>query len=50
VKAGRGGTGTDFCSGLSLVLTEFPDPRGRCVYFRLPNLSAAVHDELIGSQ
>lgn len=46
--AGRGGTGVEFCSGLSLVLTEFPDPDGRCTYFRLPDLSVAVPDELAG--
>jgi DUF1680 family protein len=46
VKAGRGGTGVQFCSGLSLRLTEFPDPDGKCVYFRLPDLSAAIQDEL----
>ena len=47
VKAGRGGTGVEFCSGLTLRLTEFPDPQGKCVYFRLPDLSAAVPDELL---
>ena len=37
------------CSGnLTLKLTEFPDPDGKCVYFRLPDLSAAVPDELLG--
>jgi DUF1680 family protein len=46
--AGRGGTGITFCSGLSLVLTEFPDPVGQCTYFRLPDLSAAAPDELAG--
>jgi len=29
-----------------LKLTEFPDAEGKCVYFRLPDLSAAVPDEL----
>ncbi|MDD4869163.1 MAG: glycoside hydrolase family 127 protein [Kiritimatiellae bacterium] len=47
VKAGRGGTGVAFCSGLSLRLTEFVDPDGKCVYFRLPDLSVAVPDELL---
>ena len=47
VKAGRGETGVEFCSGLTLRLTEFPDPQGKCVYFRLPDLSAAVPDELL---
>ena len=31
---------------LSLKLTEFPDAEGKCVYFRLPDLSVAVPDEL----
>jgi len=37
------------CEGtgmLSLKLTEFPDAEGKCVYFRLPDLSVAVPDEL----
>ena len=29
-----------------LKFTEFPDPEGKCVYFRLPDLSVAVPDEL----
>jgi len=47
VKAGRGGTGVAFCSGLSLRLTEFSDPAGRAVYFRLPDPRAAVPDGLL---
>ncbi len=31
---------------LNLVFTEFPDPGGEAVYFRLHDLSAAVDDEL----
>lgn len=31
---------------LFLKLTEFPDPDGKCVYFRLPDLSVAVPDEI----
>lgn len=31
---------------LSLKLKEFPDADGKCVYFRLPDLSVAVSDEL----
>ena len=30
------------------LLTEFPDPDGRAVYFRLQDLSAGVKDELLG--
>ena len=32
---------------LNLVLTPFPDPEGRATYFRLPDLSVAVDDELL---
>ena len=32
--------------GLILKLTEFPDPEGKCAYFRLPDLSVAAPDEL----
>ena len=35
---------------LQLTLTEFPDPGGRAVYFRLQDLSVAVDDELFGSR
>jgi DUF1680 family protein len=34
----------------SLKLTEFPDPNGRMTYFRLPDLRAAVPDELVGEK
>ena len=47
LEAGQGGTGVAFCSGLSLRLTEFPDPAGQATYFRLPDLRAAVPDELL---
>jgi DUF1680 family protein len=33
---------------LSLQLSEFPDPQGKTVFFCLPDLRAAVPDELIG--
>ncbi len=35
---------------LSLRLTEFADPQGKTVYFRLPDLRAAVPDELVGEE
>ncbi len=34
---------------IALSLTEFPDPNGRCCYFKVPDLAAeAVQDELVG--
>ncbi|NOX53403.1 MAG: hypothetical protein GXP27_02995, partial [Planctomycetes bacterium] len=35
---------------LKLLLTEFPDPGGRAVYFRVPDLSVAVEDELLAGR
>jgi hypothetical protein len=35
---------------ISFRLTEFPDPEGKLVYFRLPDLSVAVPDELLGKR
>lgn len=32
--------------GLELTLTEFPDPDGKCTYFKVPDLSETVPDEL----
>ena len=37
-------------TNLSLKLTEFPDPDGKAVYFRVPNLSVGVPDELLGGK
>jgi hypothetical protein len=31
---------------IKLTLTEFTDPGGRCTYFKVPDLSEAVPDEL----
>ncbi len=31
---------------ITLTLTEFADPNGRCIYFKVPDLSIAVPDEL----
>jgi DUF1680 family protein len=33
---------------LTLIFTEFADPDGKCTYFRVPDLSEAVPDELYG--
>jgi hypothetical protein len=49
VRAGDDLIAVGVSGNLSLVLTEFADPEGKCVYFRLPDLSAAVPDELIGN-
>jgi DUF1680 family protein len=35
------------CGNLRLTLTEFADPQGKCVYFRLPDPNEAVADELL---
>ncbi|MDD4868990.1 MAG: glycoside hydrolase family 127 protein [Kiritimatiellae bacterium] len=49
LKVGSKGFGMDNPGDLTLLLTEFPDPDGKCVYFRVPDLSTAVPDELLGS-
>jgi len=41
-----GAVGCD--ANLTLKLTEFPDPDGKCAYFRLPDPKAAKPDELLG--
>ena len=48
VKATNDGFNIPIGFELSLKLAEFPDPQGKVVYFRLPELSAAVPDELVG--
>ena len=35
---------------LSLRLSDFPDPEGKTVFFCLPDLKAAVPDELVGQE
>ncbi|MCX6221537.1 MAG: glycoside hydrolase family 127 protein [Bacteroidia bacterium] len=32
---------------MPLKFTEFPDPEGKVVYFRIPDFSVAVHDEIL---
>ena len=48
VRAGTAGFGMGCPGNLSLKLTEFPDPQGKSVYFRVPDLRVAVPDELAG--
>ncbi len=33
--------------GKSIKLTEFPDPEGKVVYFRIPDFSVSVQDEIL---
>ena len=33
---------------VTLILTEFADPDGKCTYFRIPDMSETVPDELAG--
>jgi hypothetical protein len=46
VRAWKPGYATQRPGDLSLRLTEFADPGGRAVYFRLQDLDVAVDDEL----
>jgi hypothetical protein len=50
LKAGDVEWAAGSSDNLLLKLTEFPDPHGRCVYFRLPDLSVAVTDELLAGE
>ncbi len=50
IKGGTAGYDMWSSGNLSLHLTEFADPEGKCVYFRLPDLSTAVPDELVGGK
>ena len=47
LRASNEGYGMGDQGNLRLTLTEFPDPQGKNVYFRLTDLSAAVPDELV---
>jgi hypothetical protein len=47
LKACNIGFATSNCGNLHLTLTEFADPQGKCIYFRLPDPRAAVPDELV---
>ena len=47
LRADPSGFGMGERGEMALTLTEFPDPDGKCTYFRLPDLSVGVPDELI---
>ena len=47
LKACDRGAALGNCGNLRLVLTEFADPQGKCIYFRLPDPSETVADELL---
>ena len=46
LKAGNKPYAMGNAANLSLILTEFADPDGKCTYFRVPDFSEAVPDEL----
>jgi len=48
LKAGSTPFAMDNAGNLMLTFSEFADPGGKCVYFRIPDLSEAVEDELLG--
>ena len=48
LKAGSSDWAMGNPGNISLTLTEFADPNGKCTYFKTPDLSLAVDDELIG--
>jgi DUF1680 family protein len=48
LKAGSNTWAMDNAGNIGLTLTEFADPKGKNTYFRIPDLSEAVDDELIG--
>jgi uncharacterized protein len=48
LKAGNSPGALGNKRNLTLTLTEFADPDGKCTYFRIPDLAEAVPDELYG--
>ena len=48
LKAGNSQWAMGNAANLTLTLTEFADPEGKCTYFRTPDISMAVEDELTG--
>lgn len=49
LKAGSDIWAMDNSRNISLIFSEFADPKGKSTYFRIPDLSEAVDDELIGT-
>jgi DUF1680 family protein len=47
LKACDRGAALGNCGNLHLTLTEFADPQGKCIYFRLPDPREAEPDELL---
>jgi uncharacterized protein len=47
LKAGKSEWGMGNPGNLPLVLSEFTDPDGKCTYFKTPEISEGVDDELI---
>lgn len=48
LKAGSSDWAMGNPGNITLTLTEFADPNGKCTYFKTPDLSLAVDDELMG--
>jgi hypothetical protein len=47
LKAGNASFGMGNTQNLSLILTEFADPNGKCTYFKTPEINEGVVDELV---
>jgi uncharacterized protein len=47
VKAADRSITLEALNNLTLKLTEFPDPEGKVIYFRIPDFSVAVPDEIL---
>lgn len=47
LKAGNVSFGMGNTKNLSLILTEFTDPNGKCTYFKTPEINEGVVDELV---
>ena len=48
LKAGNSSWGMGNTGNITLTLSEFADPNGKCTYFKTPDMSLAVEDELMG--